>query len=79
LEEECCKAFDDCIAQETSLGEEGEQPPPRAGAHLLGLAPKGWNPLFLIYPYTLMGWQHTFIHEVTQRPSRPKGNPIAIF
>jgi hypothetical protein len=37
----------------------------------LGLAHEGWNLLFLFYPYTLMGWQHTFIHEVVHRPSRP--------
>jgi hypothetical protein len=72
--------LDDCIAQKRHpyIGvRRGSSPPPRAGAHeeeLLGPTPKGWwDPLFLIYPYTLMGWQHTFIHEVAQRPSRPKG------
>jgi hypothetical protein len=24
--------------------------------NLLGPAYKGWNPLFLFYPYALMGW-----------------------
>jgi hypothetical protein len=51
-------------------------PPPRAGAQEEGAQPlgpvhRGWNPMFLFYPYTLMGWQHTFIHGVAHRPDRP--------
>jgi hypothetical protein len=54
--------LDDCIVQKRHpyIGvRRGSSPPPRAGAHeeeLLGPTPKGWwDPLFLIYPYTLMG------------------------
>jgi hypothetical protein len=63
--------LDDSIAQ--------EMPPyirvRRGSSPHLGPAPKGWDPQFLIYPHTLMGSQHTFIHEVAQRPNKPKGRP----
>jgi hypothetical protein len=66
FEEECHKAwFLYCIGEASLyMGEEGVHPPPRAGS-------EGVEPLFLFYPYTLMGWQHTFIHEVAHWPSRP--------
>jgi hypothetical protein len=59
LEEECRKERPPYIGVRR-----GCNPPPRAGS-------QGVEPLFLFYPYALMGWQHTFIHEVTHKPSRP--------